>query len=93
MKFDGTAFKKLEGLNVGILNFFPYFNGGIYFILYSPPSQLDRPQNNQILFPLHFLPVSRPVLSLPHLSLVNLLGCCVQLLIGGCLKPRQISFY
>ena len=24
MKFDGAAFKKLEGLNVGILKFFPY---------------------------------------------------------------------
>ncbi len=23
MKFDGAAFKKLEGLNVGILKFFP----------------------------------------------------------------------
>ncbi len=26
MKFDGAAFKNLEGLNVGILKFFPYDN-------------------------------------------------------------------
>ena len=50
-------------------------------------------QNDRILFPLRSPPVPSPVKSLPHRARVNLFGCCVQLSIGGRLKPRRISFY
>ena len=32
MKFDGAAFKNTEGLNVGILKFFPIRNAVLEFI-------------------------------------------------------------
>jgi hypothetical protein len=39
--------------------------------------------------PLHFPPVARPVLSIPHRSCVYLVGCCIQSSIGGRLRPRR----
>ena len=37
MKFDGAAFKNLEGLNVGILKFFPIKIADNDEVNYSPP--------------------------------------------------------
>jgi len=58
-----------------------------------PPSNSDRPQNDQTPLPLHFPPVARPVLSIPCRSRVYLVGCCIQSSIGGRLRPRRILFF
>jgi hypothetical protein len=60
---------------------------------FSPPSQLDRPQYDGFAFPLHSLTFSRSILSHCSRSSMYLVGCCIQLLIGGRLKPRWILFY
>ncbi len=65
----------------------------LFYKIYSPPSQLNHPQNDQIPFPLCSSTVMCPLISPPHRSSVNLVGCCVQSSIGGRLKARQILFY
>ena len=62
-------------------------------LYFSPPSQLDCPQNDRFAFPQRSLTTARSILSPLSFSGVNVVGCCVQSLIGGRLMPRLILFY
>jgi hypothetical protein len=76
----------------GTANLYPHLSqalgGGkkvsISFKFFSS-SEVDRPQNDQIPLPLLSPMVSSPLISLLCSTLVYLVGCCVSLLIGGCL--------
>jgi hypothetical protein len=65
------------------------------FLYFSPPSQLDCPQNDGFAFPQpqRSSTTARSIVSPLSFSGVNVVGCCVQSLIGGRLMPRLILFY
>ena len=62
-------------------------------LYFSPPSQLDCHQNDGFAIPQRSSTTSRSIESPLSFSSVNLVGCCVQSLIGGRLMPRLILFY
>jgi hypothetical protein len=62
-------------------------------LYFSPTSQLDCPQNDGFAFPQRSLTTARSIVYPFSFSGVNVVGCCVQLLIGGRLMPRLILFY
>ena len=62
-------------------------------IFFSPPIQLDCPQNNGFAFPQRSSTTARSTVSPLSFSGLNVVGCCVQSLIGGRLMPRLILFY
>jgi hypothetical protein len=61
-------------------------------LYFSPPSQLDRPQNDGFAFLQRSSTNARSIVSPLSCSGVNLVGCCVQSLIGGRLMPQLILF-
>ena len=65
----------------------------IYFIIFYPPLPTCPPQNDRMQPPLRSPTVARPPLSFPYRFRVNLVGCCMHLLIGGRLKSQRILFY
>jgi hypothetical protein len=62
-------------------------------LYFSPPSQLDCPQNDGFAISQRSSTTARSIESPLSCSGVNLVGCCVQSLIGGRLMPRLILFY
>jgi hypothetical protein len=62
-------------------------------LYFSPPSQLDCPQNDGFAIPQRSSTTARSIESPLSCSGVNLVGGCVQSLIGGHLMPRLILFY
>ena len=62
-------------------------------LYFSPPSQLDCPQNDGFAFPPRSSISSRSILSTRSPTRVYLVGCCVQSSIGSRLKPRRNLVY
>jgi hypothetical protein len=62
-------------------------------LYFSPPSQLDCPQNDGFAFPQRSSTTARSIVPPLSFSGVNVDGCCVQSLIGRRLMPRLILFY
>jgi hypothetical protein len=61
-------------------------------LYFSPPSHLDCPQNDGFAFPQRSSTTARSIVSPLSFSGVNVVGCCVKLLIGVRLMPRLILF-
>jgi hypothetical protein len=57
-----------------------------------PPPNSTGPQNDRMRPPLRS-PVVRPLLFVHHRARDNLVGCCLQLSIGGRLKQQRILIY
>ena len=62
-------------------------------LYFSPPSQLDCPQNDGFAFSQRSSTTARSIVSPLSCSGVNLVGCCVQSLIGGRLMPFNFVLF